>query len=68
MKTTSDPNVTEQSQRVARGSLRRMLNCEKSFRVIYNDGYRTRRVSHLEASNLKAIYGGQVVFDPWKAS
>jgi hypothetical protein len=40
------------------------LNCYRSFRVIYPDGKRTYRLSHVEAKNLRAIFGGKLIFDP----
>lgn len=38
----------------------------EDWRVIYHDNARTRRVRKSEAQSLAAIFGGCVVYDPWK--
>ena len=43
-----------------------MLTDRDSFRVIYGDKQRTRRLNHSHAKSLKEIFGGKIIFDQYK--
>lgn len=40
------------------------LTGKRSFRVVYGDADRTMRLKYDEASSMRRIFGGYIMFDP----